>query len=194
MSLKELVYKNRSYRRFHQNRRIPLSDLRELVDMGRMSACHANQQPLRYIISAHTEVNDKIFLHLRWAKKLPNWEGPKEGERPSAYIIILGDRKITENFNQDYGIAAQSIMLRAAEKGLGGCMIANLDRQGLRQAMEIDERYDILLVLALGHPAETVVVDELPPDGNPDYWRDEKGVHHVPKRRLEDIIIRQHGS
>lgn len=194
MILKDLVYRNRSFRRFHEERRIPLSDLRELVDLGRMSACHANQQPLKYLIGNDPQTNALIFPRLRWAKKLAGWPGPQEGERPSAYIIILGDREITGNFNQDYGIAAQSIMLGAAEKGWGGCMIANLDRQGLRQALEIEERYEILLVLALGHPAETVVVDDLPPDGNPDYWRDGHGVHHVPKRRLEDVIIRQHGS
>jgi nitroreductase len=189
MTVKDLVYKNRSFRRFHEDSRIALSDLRELVDLGRMSACSANQQPLKYIISNDSRKNDLIFPHLRWAKKLKNWLGPKEGERPSAYIIILGDRTISDNFGQDHGIAAQSIMLGAAEKGFGGCMIANIDRRALRQALAVEERYEILLVLALGLPAETVVVDDLAPDGNTDYWRDENGVHHVPKRRLEDIIV-----
>jgi nitroreductase len=194
MTIRDLVYKNRSFRRFQEYRLPALSDLRELVDLGRMSACHANQQPLKYIICNDPEANLRIFPHLRWAKKLKNWLRPKEGERPSAYIIILGDRSISGNFNQDHGIAAQSIMLGAAEKGLGGCMIANIDRPALRQALAIEERYEILLVLALGYSAEMVIVDDMPPDGNPDYWRDENGVHHVPKRRLEDIIISQYGN
>lgn len=191
-TIRELVYKNRSFRRFRQGERISLERLRSLVDLGRMSACSANRQPLKYIISSGPEMNASIFQHLRWAKNLPHWPGPAEGERPSAYIVIVGDREISENFGQDYGIAAQSMMLGAAEDGLGGCMIANIDRQALRQALKLDSRYEILLVLALGVPAETVVVDDLEPGGDPSYWRDEKQAHHVPKRRLDDIIVAQY--
>lgn len=191
-TVKDLVYRNRSYRRFHQEHRIPLGALRELADLGRMSACGANKQPLRYILSADPVKNSAIFPFLYWAKNLPQWNGPVEGERPAAYIIIVGDRTISESFGQDHGIAAQSIMLGAAERGLGGCMIANIDKPGLRAALGLDERYEVLLVLALGRPTETVVVDELDPAGNPSYWRDEQQVHHVPKRRLKDIILAEH--
>ncbi len=193
-TLKELVYKNRSYRRFRQEPSVPLERLRSLVDLGRMSACHANRQALKYILCADPEMNAAIFPHLRWAKKIPDWEGPAEGERPAAYIVILGDLSIASDFGPDYGIAAQSIMLGAVEKGLGGCMIANIDRSGLRKALSVEENYEILLVLALGRPAETVVVEELGPGSHTDYWRGPDGVHHVPKRRLEDVIIAQYGD
>ncbi len=188
-TVKELVYRNRSFRRFRQESSISLESLKALVDLGRMSACSANRQPLKYVISTSPEANSSIFPHLRWAKKLPNWPGPAEGERPAAYIVIVGDREVSQSFGQDYGIAAQSIMLGAAEAGLGGCMIANIDRKGLRESLKLGIRYDILLVLALGVPAETVVVDELEPGDDPNYWRDAQQVHHVPKRRLDDIII-----
>lgn len=190
-NLKELVYRNRSYRRFRQQKGVPLETLRELVDLGRMSACSANQQPLKYILSADPEKNTAIFPHLRWAKKLADWNGPAEGERPAAYVVILGDKSISESFGQDHGIAAQSIMLGAAEQGLVGCMIANIDRPGLRAALGLGERYELLLVLALGIPAEKVVVDDLAPGGDPSYWRDEKSVHYVPKRRLKDVILEE---
>jgi nitroreductase len=133
-----------------------------------------------------------IHPHLRWAKNLPEWPGPAEGERPAAYIIIVGDTQISQTFGQDYGIAAQSIMLGAVERGYGGCMIANIDKPGLRAAQQLDVRYELLLVLALGVPAETVVADDLEPAGDSAYWRDAQQVHHVPKRRLQDIILAEY--
>ncbi len=191
-TIEELVYRNRSYRRFHQDHAVSPVILEELVDLGRMSACGANKQPLKYILSAAPAKNASIFPHLHWAKNLPEWKGPVDGERPAAYIVIVGDRTISESFGQDHGIAAQSIMLGAAERGLGGCMIANIDKPALRVALNLDDRFELLLVLALGKPRETVVVDELDPKGNTNYWRDDKQVHHVPKRRLHDIILAEY--
>ena len=104
-----------------------------------------------------------------WAGCLPQWKGPAEGERPTAYIVILGDNEISRNVGCDHGIAAQSIMLGTTEQGLGGCMIGAIDRQGLRETLEIPERYEILLVLALGKPAEMVVLENVGPDGSIKY-------------------------
>jgi nitroreductase len=160
-----------------------------LVDLARCSASAANRQPLKYMLSCDPAQNARIFPFTRWAGALKDWGGPAEGERPAAYIVILGDTEIRKGFGCDHGIAAQSIMLGATEKGLGGCMVGALDRPGLRAALDIPDRYEILLVLALGVPAETVVLEDLPPDGNIDYWRDEESVHHVPKRSLDDMIL-----
>lgn len=187
--IRDLISKNRSYRRFHQEVDIKLETLRELVDLARLSASARNAQPLKYILSCQPQKNSLIFPHLAWAGYLTDWPGPCEGERPSAYIIILGDTEISQSSGCDHGIAAQSILLGATEKGLGGCMIASIKRQGLRQALEIPPRYEILLVLALGKPKETVVIETVGPGGDTKYWRDSKGVHHVPKRALDDIII-----
>lgn len=187
--IRDLVLKNRSYRRFYEEVDIKLETLRDLVDLARLSASSKNLQPLKYILSCDRGKNSLIFPHLRWARFLTDWPGPSEGERPSAYIIVLGDTEISQSYSYDAGIAAQSIMLGATEKGLGGCMIANIDRDGLRKALKIPERYEILLVLALGKPKEKVVIETLEPDGDTKYWRDDAGVHHVPKRRLDDIII-----
>ena len=133
--------------------------------------------------------NNLIFPTLKWAGYLADWPGPAEGERPSAYIVILGDKDIVPQTGVDHGIAAQNILLGATEKGLGGCMIASIDRKQLRRGLEIPDRYDILLVIALGKPKETVVLETVGPDGDIKYWRDEDGVHHVPKRSLGEIII-----
>lgn len=187
--LRDLVLKNRSYRRFHQEITIERETLRELVDLARLSASALNLQPLKYILSCDPQTNGKIFPHLGWAGYLKDWPGPDEGERPSAYIIILGDTHISRSFGCDHGIAAQSILLGATEKGLGGCMIATVNRQELSKAIGIPARYEILLVIALGKPKEKVVIEPVGLDGNIRYWRDSQGVHHVPKRALDEIII-----
>lgn len=187
--LKEMIVRNRSYRRFYQEVPIAVETLRELVDLGRLSASGANRQPLKYMVSCEPERNAQIFANLKWAGYLPEWGGPVAGERPAGYVVILGDTAITQSFGIDHGIAAQSIMLGATEKGLGGCMIASVNKDVLRQAMAIDPRYEILLVLALGKPKEKVVIDPVGPEGDIKYWRDADQVHHVPKRALEEVLI-----
>jgi nitroreductase len=187
--IRDLISKNRSYRRFYEEVDITPETLREIVDLARLSASAKNWQPLKYILSCDCQKNSLIFPHLVWARFLTNWPGPSEGERPSAYIIILGDTEISRFWDYDAGIAAQSILLGATEKGLGGCMIANINREGVRKALEIPSRYEILLVLALGKPKEKVVIETVGPDGDTKYWRDSRSVHHVPKRPLDEIII-----
>ena len=187
--IRDLILKNRSYRRFHQETAMELETVRELVDLARLSASAANLQPLKYILSCDPERNAVIFAHLAWAGYLKDWPGPREGERPSAYIVILGDTEVSQSFGCDPGIAAQSILLGATEKGLGGCLIASVQRQGLREALKIPARYEILYVLALGKPKEEVVIETVGSDGDIKYWRDSEGTHHVPKRPLDDIIV-----
>ena len=187
--IKDLVIKNRSYRRFYQDAAIDKQTLVELVDLARLSASAGNLQSLKYLLSSEPEKNEAIFKHLRWAIYLKDWSGPAEGERPAAYIVILGDTEINENFFCDHGIAAQSILLGATEKGLGGCMLASIDRDGLRKTLDIPARFEILLVIALGKPKEKVVIEKLGKEGDIRYWRDSDGVHHVPKRPLDEIII-----
>ncbi|GAP07997.1 MAG TPA: nitroreductase [Anaerolinea thermolimosa] len=189
MSFRDLVLKNRSYRRFRQDPPVTLETLRELVDLARLSPSAANRQPLRYILSADPEKNARIFPHLAWAGYLRDWPGPAEGERPTGYIIVLLDTTVSKNAGCDHGIAAQTILLGATERGLGGCMIGSVQRAELAAALNIPEQYEILLVIALGVPGEEVRLEPLPPDGDIRYWRDERGVHHVPKRPLDDLII-----
>ncbi|UCF01129.1 MAG: nitroreductase family protein [Deltaproteobacteria bacterium] len=187
--LRDLIEKTRSYRRFHQDHTIELETLRELVDLARLSAAAGNLQPLKYMLSNEPERNDTIFQNLAWAGYLKDWSGPGEGEQPSAYIIVLGDARICKSFGCDHGIACQNIMLGAVEKGLGGCMIGSVNRERLRKNLNIPDHFEILLVVALGKPKETVVLETVGPDGDIKYWRDSEGMHHVPKRSLEDIIV-----
>jgi nitroreductase len=189
MKVQELLKRNRSYRRFHQDQALDESTLRELVEVTRLCPSAANRQPLKYVISWTPERNARIFRLVRWAAALTDWPGPAEGERPAAYIVILGDTRIATNFYCDHGIVAQSMLLAAAEQGLGGCMIGSIDRPKLRQTLGIPDHLEILLVLALGKPSETVVLEmDKAPDDIP-YWRDAQGVHHVPKRSLDEVLV-----
>ncbi len=188
--IRDLILRNRTCRRFHQDVVIECETLRELVDLARCSASGANMQPLKYILSCDPEKNALIFPLLGFAGYLRDWPGPPEGERPSAYVIMLGDTEISKSFFEvDAGIAAQSILLGARDKGLGGCMHRSVKRDELSKAFGITSRYEILYVLSLGKPKEEVVLETIGPDGDCKYWRDSAGVHHVPKRRLDDIII-----
>jgi nitroreductase len=188
--IRDLICKNRSYRRFFQDEPIGREVLEELVDLARLSSSGANLQSLNYILVNEPERNRLIFPHLKWAGYLKDWAGPHEGERPAAYIVILNDREISANFFWDHGIACQSILLGACEKGLGGCMFASVDRTSLRAALQIPDRYELLLVIALGKPKETVVLEEVGETEDIKYWRDAAGVHHVPKRKLAELILR----
>ncbi len=183
------VKNNRSYRRFDQSHQITDKQLRGFINLARLSASGANLQPLKYILSNTHDLNTRIFPTLSWAGYLKEWSGPEQGEKPSAYIVMLGDTEIDKNYEYDAGIACQSILLGAAEQGLGGCIIGSVKRKTLRGVLAIPEQYEIILVIALGKPAENVFIEDLEPGGDFKYWRDEDGVHHVPKRGLDELIL-----
>jgi len=187
--IKDLILKNRSYRRYDQSQRVERETLRELVELARLSPSSGNTQPLKFLLSNEPEQNARIFACLGWAGYLKDWPGPVEGERPAAYIVILGDTRIKGEFGVDPGIVAQSMLLGAVEGGLGGCILGSVKRAELAQDLELAEHFKILYVVALGVPVEVVVLESLGPEGDIRYWRDGQGVHHVPKRALDDLIV-----
>lgn len=189
MNMKNLIHKSRSYRRFDEDHVITGETLRSLIELAQYSPSGMNMQPLKFWLSNTKDMNDLILPCLGWAGALKEWAGPSSGERPSAYVILLGDTKIRESFGVDHGIAAQSILLGATEVGLGGCMIGSVRRDELRSALGIPDYLKILLVVALGKPAEKVMTELIGEDDEITYYRDEDDVHHVPKRRLEELIV-----
>ncbi|MFC2086471.1 nitroreductase family protein [Bacteroidota bacterium] len=188
MNFNELIKKNRSYRRFHQDQFIDNNTLKELVELARLSPSAKNIQPLKFFLSNSPDSNEKIFSCLKWAGYISDWSGPKEGEKPSAYIIILGDHNILNSIKWDDGIAAHSILLGAVEKGLGGCMIASINRERLKELLKFPENMEPLIITAIGKPKEKVAIDPVKV-GDIKYWRDENQVHHVPKRSLDELIV-----
>ncbi|WP_286821624.1 nitroreductase family protein [Desulfobacter sp. UBA2225] len=187
---KELVKSNRSCRRFDNAFALDTQTLTDLVELARYTASGANNQPLKYIISSSREQNDKIFSCLTWAAYLKEWKGPEPAEQPTGYIVILGDTTISNNFWCDHGIAAQTILLGARARGLAGCMFAAINIKKLKTLLGIGDHLEVKLVIALGKPVEQACIDDVDDGGDIRYFRDENQVHHVPKRKLEDLILK----
>jgi len=193
MTFRELVDRNRSYRRFREDRAVAESTLRELVELARHAPSGTNRQPLKYILSCGPQTNERIFGTLAWAGALKDWDGPAPGERPAAYIVVLTDTALIPHVAQtDVGIASQTMLLGAVEKGLGGCMIGSVKRTELARLLGISEGLEISLVIALGEPVEKVVLEDAAPGASVTYYREPDGTHHVPKRTAAEIIVGVH--
>jgi len=193
MEFKQLILKSRSYRRFDGSVQVPEENLLELIDYLRFIPSASNLQRLRYVLSCNSEINARIYTTLEWAGYLSDWSGPEEPERPTAYVIITLDTKIRikdTNAAYDVGIAAQTLLLAATEKGLGGCMFGSCKRKQLREILQLPEHLDICLVVALGKPVEKVVLEDAELGGSIKYYRDSDGTHHVPKRKREELVFR----
>jgi len=190
MTFKDLVRNNRSYRRFDEQFVIDRSTLADLIELTRFAASGRNVQPLKYFLSNDPNLNEQIFSTLAWAGYLKEWPGPVKGERPSAYIIVLLDHHIAHNYFCDDGIAMQNILLGAVEKGLGGCIIQSINKARLTKIVQLASNLEIIDVVALGKPVETVVLTDVGPDGDIRYFRDADGVHFVPKRSLDELIVK----
>ncbi|MDO4503265.1 MAG: nitroreductase family protein [Coriobacteriia bacterium] len=193
--IKDIARTCRSYRRFYQDQRITPEQLTDWVDTARITASSANAQPLRYMIFHTPQDCARLFEHVAWAGALPDWDGPVEGERPSAYIVMLRDESVSlgEKFTAwDEGIAAQTIMLAATEAGFGGCMIGSFGKKSVAATCGVDGDDSTLtpdLVLALGKPKEDVRLTGPQPDGSLKYYRNDDAVHFVPKRPLDEVLL-----
>jgi nitroreductase len=190
--MREIIAKTRTFRRFFQNEAISSELLSELLDLARLGGSARNGQPWQYLVINTPEMCEKVFPFLGWAGYLTDWKGPIEGERPSAYILCLLNSnwlKGPESEAQfDLGVATQNLLLGAMEKRLGGCRIGSFNPK-LADLFDLPEFLDISLVVALGRPRETVIIEECKEDSDIKYWRDDDGVHHVPKRSLESCLI-----
>ena len=182
-----LLEKTRSYRRFDEKRKISESDIRDIISAVRLCPSAANLQRIRIAPVTEAEECDVVFSNLGFAGYLKDWDGPDRGERPVAYLVLMSEKKPDVNLAVDAGLAAEAMLLVAGERGIGGCLFASFTKEGLHAAIG-RENYEPILVLALGYPAEKVVIEDAV-DGNIRYYRDEHSVHHVPKLTVDDIIV-----
>lgn len=187
--LRELVIKNRSYRKYDSAAAVSTETLRSLLELARNTPSSKNIQPLKYILVNKKEDLDFLFEKLKWAWYLKDWNGPEEKERPASYIIMLVDTQLNELALIDAGISAQTILLGAVETGLGGCIIRTVDRAAVSWYFNIPQHLQIVLVIAIGKPVQEVKITDLDEDGKIEYFEDENDIHWVPKRKLDDIIF-----
>lgn len=188
----DLLKKNRSYRGYDEAYRVSRAVLEELIGCTRYAASSVNIQPLKYLAASEPETVSRIQPLTHWAGRLKELHLPREGHRPTAFIVICQDMSVNDSptmFQRDIGIAAQTILLAATEKGLGGCMIGSFEKNGLKKTLSLPERIEPMMVLAIGKPDETVLLTGVGPDGSTDYYRDENDVHYVPKRALKNILL-----
>ncbi|HDO20835.1 MAG: nitroreductase family protein [archaeon GB-1845-036] len=181
----EKLMERRTIRKYLE-KKIPREILVKCVDAARVSPSAANKQPLKYIIIDDDELLRKVFKTTKWAGYLPEYY-PTEREMPQAYIAILLDKRINENSGHDAGIAAMAITMVAYDEGLGSCILGAIDREKLKEILRLPEYLDIVLLVALGYPAEKPVMDEVR-NNDIKYWLDEKGILHVPKRSLNEVL------
>jgi nitroreductase len=190
MSIEKLVLANRSYRAFDEGRPITEDIMKGLIDLARRTPSGMNRQPLRYRILSAQQDLDKMRTNVRFAPSL-GLRLPHEGHRPTGYIIIFTDKEANSPVSlalKDVGIAAQTILLAAAEQGFGGCMLGSFDPTRLKDDFGIDARYEPQLVIALGTPDEKVVLHDTDEESL-SYYRDADNTHHVPKRSLNKVLI-----
>ncbi len=186
MKVYDAIMSRRTIRKFAQDK-IEDSTLLKLVDCARMAAYGANLQPLKFAV-INDERTDSIFPLTKWAGYIPGYK-MEDNERPTAYIALLGDKEIKSNdMGVDAGAAATNIMLAAQELGIGTCWLGSINRGKIKDMLKISERYELLYLIALGYPAQESVA--YISDETVKYHIDENGVVNVPKKSIEEVLLK----
>ena len=168
--------------------------MEDFVDCARYAPSSVNAQPFRYYLAWEKEEVSRIQKLTNWARALPQMKLPHPGMCPTGFIIICQDLNLGASiprYQKDVGIVAQTMLLAAAEKGLGGCMIGNYNADSVKKELNLAENLAPVLIVAFGKPAEKIIIKEIEEGEDIAYYRDENDVHYVPKRRLSDIIIKK---
>lgn len=189
MKIYNTIVSRRTIRKFQQ-KPIKLSVLKRIVNAGRLAPSAGNLQPLEYVIAVDDALRKKIFPNLRWAAYITPEGNPKDGERPTVYIIILVNKEISFGsfFKYDIGASAQNITLAALEEGIGCCWIGSFNRKKIKNILKIPEQYSADLILALGYPLENPEYYDIEKGKSIKYHKDTWGVLHIPKRKTADIV------
>lgn len=187
--ISDTIKKNRSYRRFFADRAVDTDTLVGIVDEARLCPSGANMQRLRVALVNDEAGKNAIFSTLKFAGYLKDWAGPADSERPAAYIVLCSEAELGTLLAIDLGIFAQTMLLAATERGLGGCMFRSFDAARVAEVVGTEGMIPHL-VIALGTPSERVEITSVK-DGDIKYYRDENGNHIVPKYSAEELIIKR---
>lgn len=194
ITVKEAVIRARSARAFDEKQKVTKGALEEMIDCARLCPSAANLQPLKYRLILKKNEIEKLMPLTKWAAYFKDIKLPPKGNNPTAFIIILHDESIAPQNKMsqiDIGICAQTINLAAREKGYGACMLGGFEPEKISKAFELPENLSPALIIALGVPAEkeAIISSSESPDGIK-YFRGEDGVHYVPKRPIDEIIVK----
>ena len=181
----EAMLQRRSIRKFRPEA-VPISVLREIVEISRLYPSGGNLQPVRFAIITHKDLLDAVFADLKWAMYLPCYT-IEESERPTAYILLLRDANIRKSCDYDIGAASTMVMLAAADQGLASCPIGNFSKSKLSHLLALPENLCPELVLALGYPAQESRV--VPMADTIRYSRNETGDFLVPKWNADEVTV-----
>ncbi len=183
-SLESLLKRNRSYRGFDASRVVTEADLLKMLEVVPWVASGMNAQPLRFKLVTGA---DAALVHplVKLGAALPEEHLPHPGEEPSAYLIVCSaaSGKVVD---MDLGFAAQSILLKAVEMGLGGIFILNFQADALREALQLP--LPPLAVIGLGKPLERIFLVPVKEGTDLNYYRKD-GAHFVPKLQMEDLVL-----
>ncbi len=184
--LDRLLSSNRSYRIYDKSYKVDLRQLKAMIAVNPKLGSAMNRQALRFHpVTAGPEA-EKILSLIKMGAAVPEMKLPPEGREPEAFIVVCSTLPETAVIDIDLGISAQSMLLKAAEMGLGGIFIRNFNAKALREALGLT--LQPLAVIAVGKPDEKItLVPAAPGDDLAYYFRD--GVHYVPKLSAEDLTI-----
>lgn len=188
-SFANLVRQARSRRRYLHAEPVSPELVMGLVDLARQAPSGMNAQPLRYRLVIEPGECEQVFQCTNWAKGLRTGPAPTPAERPTAWVIILSSQPTTFDPGVDVGIAAQTINLGANAAGFSTCMLASVDRARVAAALGIPASLKVELVMSIGRAGEQVRMEEFVPGVQMPYWRTPDQIHHVPKRRLADVLV-----
>ena len=186
VSLGTLLRRNRSYRGFDKSCPVTQAQLRRIAEVCTLVPSGRNQQVLRLKLLTRNNGADQMQGLYKLGAALPELHLPFPGTEPEAFIIICSTVEPDKWVHMDVGIAAQSMLLKAVEMGLGGICIGAFNKQALIETFALP--YEPVLMLAIGKPAEKI---ELLPvhAGEPLKYYRENGIHYVPKIVANDLIL-----
>lgn len=187
--IKDLLMRNRSYRRFDENVEVPVEKIESWVEAARYTASMRNVQPLKYILVTDPTHCEQLCRMVHWAGYLTDWDGPEEGERPRAFLVQVLDSNIAASGRYDEGLQLEAITLSAIEDGFGCCIMLSFSQGEVARYFDLPDNIFPLAIVAIGKPAEKVVLEDMQAYGDYKYYHDENGVHHVPKRKFEDLVF-----
>ena len=187
-SLDSLLLKNRSCRGYDHS--VPISEdvLRRIVGVNTKIPSARNQQVLRFKLVVDESEVALINNNIKLGGALPHLNLPFPDTEPIAFIVVTSIVNVDHNVYIDLGISLQSMLLKSVEIGFNGIIIGAFDAKSISKGLGLNNLP--LAVVAIGKSIEKYKIVEVPSNGSLKYYRDENGVHCVPKLSLDDIIIK----